>query len=461
MRQLAMRGGIYTQNEMVDLLNYCQSDVDALAKLLPAMIERNAIDLDRALQRGRYMAAAAKIEWNGVPIDVPMLQKLRTSWGSIQDRLIAAIDVDYGVFDGRSFRADRWASWLERNHIPWPRLESGAIDLSRDAFHELTRTYPSVAPMGELRHALSELRLNDLAVGTDGRNRCLLSAFGGKTGRNQPSTSRFIFGPAVWLRSLIQPSPGRAIAYIDYEQQEFGIGAALSGDQAMMQAYRSGDPYLSFAKQAGAVPHEATKHTHKVAREQFKVASLAVQYGMGAESLARRLGISTVRARELLDLHHRTYPRYWGWSDEVEAYAMLIGRLHTAFGWEIHVGDEANPRSLRNFPIQANGAEILRLACCLTIEANIMVCAPIHDALLIEADSGAIDETVAKCQRLMREASQVVLDGFPLRTDTKIVHHPDRYSDPRGERMWGTVQRLLAELSPPSPATGVAMTPAA
>ena len=48
----------------------------------------------------------------------------------------------------------------------------------------------------------------------------------------------------------------------------------------MMEAYPSGDPYLAFAKQAGAVPAHATKDTHHAKREQFKACVLAVQYGM-------------------------------------------------------------------------------------------------------------------------------------------------------------------------------------
>jgi DNA polymerase I len=74
------------------------------------------------------------------------------------------------------------------------------------------------------------MRLSDLAVGSDGRNRTLLSAFRARTGRNQPSNTKFIFGPAVWLRGLIKPPPGHGIAYVDWSQQEFGIAAALSGD---------------------------------------------------------------------------------------------------------------------------------------------------------------------------------------------------------------------------------------
>lgn len=60
MRELALRGGSYTPTERRALMDYCQSDVDALAKLLPKM--QPQIDLPRALLRGRYMAAAAKIE---------------------------------------------------------------------------------------------------------------------------------------------------------------------------------------------------------------------------------------------------------------------------------------------------------------------------------------------------------------------------------------------------------------
>jgi DNA polymerase I-like protein with 3'-5' exonuclease and polymerase domains len=52
----------------------------------------------------------------------------------------------------------------------------------------------------------------------------------------------------VWLRGLIKPSPGHAVAYIDWSQQEIGIAGALSGDQALQAAYRSGDCYLDASK---------------------------------------------------------------------------------------------------------------------------------------------------------------------------------------------------------------------
>ena len=405
------------------------------------------IDLARAVLRGRYMVAAARIEYTGVPIDVLMLAELRKHWDEIPDKLIARIDASYGVFEGRHFREKLFAEWLERANIPWPRLASGRLALDDDTFREMSRAHPLVAPIRELRHALGQLRLEELAVGADGRNRRLLSAFRSKTGRNQPSNTGFIFGPSVWLRSVIRPKPGFGLAYVDWAQQEFGIAAALSGDAAMIAAYESGDPYLAFARQAGAVPSGATKSTHGNVREQYKACALAVQYGMGVDSLASRIGQSPAQARELLRAHRETYPRFWRWSDAAVDHAMLNNSIHTVFGWTIHIGPGVNPRTIRNFPMQANGSEMLRLACCLITEAGIRLCAPVHDAVLVEAPIEELNSVVVATQQFMADASAVVLDGFRLRTDAKLIAYPDRFEDPRGRQMWNTVNDVLQEIT--------------
>ena len=443
MRDLILTGGPWSSAEQQAILDYCETDVVALAHLLSAM--QDQIDWPRALLRASYMLAVSRIQTNGVPLDVVTLEKLRTHWNAIQDQLIANIDSGYGVYDGRTFKASRWEEYLVTNDIPWPRLESGRLDMSDATFREMARTYTQVAPIRELRCALSEMRLANLHVGDDGRNRCLLSPFRARTGRNQPSNSKFIFGPSVWLRGLIKPAQGWGLAYVDWSQQEFGIAAALSGDAAMMAAYQSGDPYLAFAKQAGAAPSDATKLTHKAVREQFKACVLAVQYGMGEASLASRINQPVARARQLLDLHRRTYRTFWKWSDSAVDQAVLGGRLWAAFGWQIHTRDELNDRSLRNFPMQANGAEMLRIACILLTEAGIRVCAPVHDALLIEAPLHELDDAITTTQSLMREASRIVLDGFELGSDVKEVRYPDRYMDERGLKMWDTVMKLLGE----------------
>jgi DNA polymerase I len=199
------------------------------------------------------------------------------------------------------------------------------------------------------------------------------------------------------------------------------------------------------------VPAGATKKTHPREREQFKVVSLGVLYGLSADGLARRLNVPPCKGREPLRMHQETFRRFWAWSDQIEMVGMLTGRLRTAFGWTVRVGPDANPRSLRNFPMQGNGAEMLRLACCLATERGITVCAPVHDALLVEGSADDIDQVVRATQAAMQEASAIVPAGFALRTDAKVVCHPDRYTDDRGLQMWETVCALLRELERSEP----------
>jgi hypothetical protein len=606
MRQLAMRGGPYTAAEQWALLDYCQTDVDALARLLPRMLR--AIDLPRALLRGRYMAALARMEWAGVPIDTEALARLvaavnadyavfvpagqrainpestlgaallqeAEAWGIDPHRLADVVDAvwaeerqasaevfaarqaarkvtgltvnrlrqweesgkDHSLFprldvlasdlagaypalgigrgydpdapddtdlagrlwevlrdrsekpkpkhhpdilrraaelvaggagDGESvwgpmrFSAKRWAAYLARKQIPWPRLPSGALDLEDDTFAEMAKAYPKeVGPIRELRHTLAQLRLNELAVGSDGRNRLLLSAFASKTARNQPSNSGFIFGPSVWLRGLIRPSSGRAVAYVDWNAQEYAIAASLSGDPVMQADYRGGDPYLAFGKRIGVVPPDATKASHGEMRERLKVCcGLGAMYGAGPGTLASLLGVPECQARYWLQAHRAIYTTYWRWSDRTLDRALLTGRMRTCFGWSFRVGPATRPTTVRNWMMQSHASEMLRLACCRATELGLMVCAPVHDALLVEGAADEIEAVVARTQEAMGQASELVLPGFPLRTEAKIVRHPDRYADPRGQRLWDAVWALVGELADPdTPCTGAGGPPA-
>jgi DNA polymerase-1 len=451
MRELIMGGGPWDAAQRAAILDYCEGDVVALARLLPAMLphilrgQRGAqVALGQALLRGRYMVAAGRIEHAGIPIDVPMLEAMRAGWDRIKTELIAKVDAEFGVYEGTTFSAARFGEYLVREGIPWPVLPSGALDLKDDTFREMARAHPRVAPLRELRAALSELRLNDLAVGSDGRNRTMLSAFRARTGRNQPSNSRFIFGPSVWLRGLIKPAEGMALAYVDFRSQEIGIAAALSGDTGMLAGYTSGDPYVDFGVRAGILPPGATKRTHAAERDTLKAVVLGIGYGMGAEALAARIGRSLLTARTLLAKHRQAYPTFWRWSDAVVDHAELHRTLTTVFGWELFADAGVNPRSLRNFPMQANGAEMLRLACCYATEAGLAVVAPVHDAIAIEAPAERIDADVLRLRECMERASREVLGGFTIVADCeKVVRYPDRYADRRGDVMWATVTELL------------------
>ncbi len=441
MRQRILLGAPWSASDQSDILAYCESDVIALAGLLPTLLP--AMRQPRDLLYGRFMVAAADIERRGIPVDHPTFLHLSRQWVTLKQQLIQHVDRGYGVYVGEAFNEKKFAAYLAAQRIPWPLTAQGRLETKDETFKEQALAYPQLRPLRELRKTLSAMKNNDVPVGQDGRNRTLLSAFRSKTGRNQPSNSKFLFGLPAWMRGLIQPPAGWGLAYIDYSQQEFGIAAALSGDIAMMAAYASGDPYLEFAKQAGAVPSSATKHTHPEERSRYKLCAIGVLYGMAAERLARQIQQSPAHAQALIDAHRRTYQQFWHWSDQVSWQAQLGGAIHTVYGWPLHYGPDANDRSIRNFPMQANGAEMLRLACIRLYQDGVRVCAPVHDALLIEAPLAELEASVIHTQAVMAAASRSILGGFALRSDALLIRPGERYMDERGVAMWNTVMQMI------------------
>jgi hypothetical protein len=125
--------------------------------------------------------------------------------------------------------------------------------------------------------------------------------------------------------------------------------------------------------------------------------------------------------------------------------ATFSRQIETVFGWRMQLTSWTKPRTVSNFPMQANGAELLRWACCFATEEGIEVHAPVQDALLVGGQVDEIEDVVAVTKAAMAKACDLVLHGFILRSDVKIVRFPDRYVDERGAAMWDRIVRLLSE----------------
>jgi hypothetical protein len=450
MRYLIRSGGAWSKDQRSAILDYCEQDVVALGPLLNAMLKRapwSELQLNQVLLRGRYMKAVGAMQHRGIPFDLGLLNTLNANWDAIKLKLIAKVDTQYGVYVDGTFKEALFETYLSHKQIPWPRLESGRLALDRDTFSNMSKRYPAVQPLHELRKTLGELKLNKLAVGRDSRNRTILSPFAAKTGRNQPSTTKFVFGPAKWVRGLIKPAEGMALAYCDWSSQEIAIAAALSGDELLWDAYHTGDPYLAFAIAAGLAPPDATKQTHKAIRNRCKAVVLGTNYGMSAYGVAQAAKIHELEAKALLQKHRETYRKFWAWAENNKDRGLLGLKLETCFGWPIQVtAGDAKPNTFLNWPMQAHGAEMMRIACILAVERGIQLCAPIHDALLIEAPLDQINSEVVRLKECMSEASEAVLgNGKVCRVDADIVRYPDRYMDEHGQEMWDQIMVLLAQ----------------
>ncbi len=440
MRLLAMSGKGYSAEELRELGDYCLKDVDAALGVLHGLVS-TGLDVPRALVRGQFMLAAARTEHVGLPVDRSAAERITSNKALIERVLIEKLDTP-GLFEGTHLRQHRIGDFARSRRIVWPRTPSGRFVTERGAIATLAEQEPELAPAVEILDLLSNLRQVEIPVGADGRARTGLRPFRTKTGRGAPSAREFLLAQAGWRRGLVRPPAGSALAYLDFEQQEFAIAAALAGDEAMWADYVAGDPYMALAIRMGQAPSGATKETHPAIRSTFKALILGLQYSMSAYGLARRLGVGIGAAERYLGLHRVAYSKFWAWNDALVFRAQDRGSIRTSFGWMFRPSARTSPRTLRNWPMQGHGADILRVACILGWERGVTICAPLHDAVLIEAAEADIDHVVEVMRGAMIAAGIAVI-GRPLRVSHEIIRR-DSVWVPRSARP--TWDRVLAAL---------------
>jgi DNA polymerase I-like protein with 3'-5' exonuclease and polymerase domains len=229
----------------------------------------------------------------------------------------------------------------------------------------------------------------------------------------------------------------------------------LSGDRNMVECYESGDPYLEFAVLAGAAPRGATKDSHPEIRKLYKVVTLAMGYGMKWWGLRRIAGISEQIAKKVSDDYKRVFATYCEWREkQVDEFA-LGGRITTVLGWPLNRSSTTKENTVINFGGQANAAEMLRLAVIEARRRGVEVCAPVHDALLIQAPINKISSAISESKDAMATASKIILHGYELRVDCKddsivkgkvmrgnITRYPQRFYSEDGADFWYRIRRL-------------------
>jgi DNA polymerase-1 len=462
-RGLAMRGGPYTAEERRKLLDYCWSDVEILAELFnrtAPKLNRLEAWVERAYFRGAVVQEYTRINARGIPIDGDTWAKLRKHWHPLINSLTAEVAQEWPVFvwnkklERYSVNLRAWADTMRERGIPWPTTETGKPSTDDDTLKSMTQAYPVLRPLREVMSTRGQFRLGEnLAIGKDNRNRADHRPFTSSTGRCQPSNSKFVFGTSTWLRSIIKPPPGMALAYVDLAGAEIALAALLAQDGQLWDDYDSGDPYTRFGLSAGLIPPGGTKKTHPDQRDLAKRLMLAVGYGMGPASLARNLGVPEKVARQLMQAHKLRYPHYWTYSQQVEDQYTRGEVLTTRAGWRLAPELDSRGRPLvkrgargpRNFPMQAHCAAILHRAILLAARRGIQVVCSVHDALLVQARESQIERVALATEQVWKDASRLVM-GRELRSDSKIVRSHERYEDGRGVAIWQAVVRLLGDL---------------
>jgi hypothetical protein len=444
------------------VLGYCEEDVKNSTKLLGAQLRRycdqgghtllSGADVPRVLHWSNYSAkAVASIQGRGMPIDMPLWNLVQENKRTVIGELLRQFDPSYGSEDPIFTPDGEWSyarfeRWLVNSGVPyWPRLESGRLDIDADAFRMMSHL-PGVQGIHALRDSIGFLVRARLQIGPDGRNRPSLFPFCTATGRNAHSKSPF--NAHAGLRSFMLFSPDTTGAYLDWRAQEVGIAAALSNDAALKAAY-CGDVYHALARLCGLTDDPDSIHwkkEHSEVRTRMKSLQLAINYGMGVPSLARGLDRHALIASAIIERHRHEYPPFWRWRENMVERAMLERKIESVFGWPLRISTSPNIRTLYNFPMQSNGAEMLRLATWRMCEAGIIPIMLIHDGILLEETDF---ERIEHAKEIMLQAGRDVCDGFEIGVDLdQLLKGGARYHDkrPMAKKMWATIMDALTAI---------------
>jgi hypothetical protein len=445
------------------VFEYCEEDVRNSVQLLRAQLQRYcdqrgytllpAADVERVIWWSNYSAkTVALIQARGMPIDVALWNLVQENKAAVIEELLRQFDPSHCNDDpiynqDGEWSYERFEQYLLRSGIRvWPRLESGRLDTDRDAFHLMSHL-PGIETLSALRDSLSFIKRASLPIGRDSRNRPSLFPFCTATGRNAHAKS--LYNVHAGMRSFMRFPKDKIGVYLDWRTQEIGVAAALSGDPTLLEAYRSGDIYHSLALMCEITSDPDPAHWKKHnsdQRERMKPLQLGINYGMGVASLARGLDRHPLIASGIIEKHRRTYPRFWQWRDEMVQNAMLNRRIESILGWPLRISTSPNKRTLYNFPMQSNGAEMLRLAAWRLCEAGIVPVMLIHDGILFEVMDR---EQVEHAKEIMRAAGRDVCDGLEIGVDTdQDLHNGARYRDkrPMAKKMWETMMRTLQKI---------------
>lgn len=459
----------FSYDDKIRILEYNASDVHYLPTIrqkfdaaLLGRLPHNTDILKQQVYRGEYIKSLAKCERLGCPLDMGALLRLSKNHDQIIVASIEATNAIFPVFlkhpkTGKyQFKMRMFTDELGKRGLldSWQKTDKGNIKKDEQTLSD-NRHIPEIDALHNTNKVIQQLKwfrhdaIGEFMsrVGSDGHLRSYLGPYGTQTGRNAAQAKTYIFAMSSWLRCLIRPLPGWAITGVDYSSQEFAVAAALSGDAAMREAYESRDPYLYFAKAAGAVPPDGTREEYSRERDLFKATTLGLQYGMGVAKLARKLSIdmqeeiTIPQARQLINLHRKIFSKYWEFLDTIQNYYEQSGSLILEDDWALW-GDNTSALSVRNFPIQGTGASIMRLAVTYAHKAGLQVITPLHDAMYIyhkEEDTESHTEILKDC--MTRAAAKFV--DIVIRLDSKTVRSDSPWVETKGKKDFENFKKFL------------------
>jgi DNA polymerase-1 len=413
-------------------IRYAAEDAMAAARLYPYQIlAASQVGILDHLTRVEmeWTITNARMAWNGTRVDSTKRKQLLAACNKHSEHLQRRIENQYGLENARSHKQLR-EFFDSLGHLSL-FAHRGSYSFDKKHLKLLQHVHPSIPLIRALRR-IQDLKssqiLSEKFVGEDGRVHPVHWQLGAESGR-QTCKYPNILGLERALRPLIVPDQGFGIGEVDYSQMEPGIAAAVYGDSALVDMYNSGDVYSAMAQsfysqRLSKAERELTstdfRQCHPKLREQMKVFTLGIIYGMTPVGLAPLLNVSRLEAKSILDKFMEMFPSLKKALKEEALFGGLRGYSVTVNGlrrYRRRKGALTNWERnwLTNFPVQGTAAVIFKTAgnrldrLFQRYRARLII--PLHDAFVFEAPMDSLEEVASITERVMCDAVQ---EYFPI-----------------------------------------------
>ncbi|NDG22739.1 MAG: DNA polymerase I [Synechococcaceae bacterium WBB_10_009] len=426
-----------------------RSQLDELGPQLPALLDQVELPLEPVL---------AQMEATGIRIDTAYLAELGTELAATLERLEREAKAAAGTEFNLASPKQLGELLFDTLGLDRKKSRKTKTGWSTDAavLEKLEDAHP-VVPLVLEHRTLSKLKstyvdaLPALMEPETGRVHTDFNQAVTATGRLSSSNPNLQNIPVRTefsrrIRKAFLPEAGWQLISADYSQIELRILAHLSGEEALVEAYRNGDDVHALTARLLLEKNEVSADERRLG----KTINFGVVYGMGAQRFARETGVSQAEAKDFLTKYKQRYPKVFAFLELQERLALARGYVETILGrrrpfafdpsglgrllgkdpLEIDLevarrgGMEAQQlRAAANAPIQGSSADIIKLAMVQLhrrlqesgLPARLLL--QVHDELVLEAAPEALEAAVTLTRETMERAVTLTV---PLVVETGV-----------------------------------------
>ena len=399
--------------------------IDALYdRMLPKLRERQVealyFDVEHPLCR-----VLAEMELAGFQVDAGMLRSFGETLTAAIETLEQQIYSYAGQFNINSPK-QLGEVLFERLGLPSYKKTKTGYSTSAEVLEKLRGAHPIVGEVLEYRQyaKLKSTYVDGLlkVISPDGRVRTSFQMTVTATGRlssTEPNLQNIPTRTELGseLRRMFVAGPGQILVDADYSQIELRLLAHISGDQAMVDAFRSGEDFHTVtAAHVFSVPVEEVT---PAMRRAAKAVNFGIVYGISPFSLSQDLGVTVAEAKAYMDAYFHRFPGVKAYMDQVVERARADGYVETPMHRRRALPEiKSSNHNMRSFgervalnmPIQGAAADIIKLAMVRVhrqlkeadLAARLIM--QVHDELIVECPETEADQVKTILVREMEGA---------------------------------------------------------